>query len=362
MPIFPSPADLASAVTRSILVVDDNDLVRSTIAAMIERQGYTVLQAETADQAIAIARESHIDAFLLDMEMPRTSGMELCRTLRAMEAYRVTPILFVTGAGEQRHLAEAFVAGCDDFINKPVDALILRARLRGHLDRLSYYAQLERVRQELNHYLSKRTREVVEAAARSGKILRPEHRDVVVLFTDIRGFTALADEMEPETLFSLLSPWLADQVDLVYEFGGYVDKFGGDGVMAVFDGEDKVGQSCLCALRIMESARKSDGSGNEKIRQLAIGIHAGHVVIGNIGSAEHLDYSVIGTTVNLAARLCGHAAPMSIVVSKAVRDAAPNDRRLHFHSEKQVAVRGLKESVTVYALSAQAQDPNRPPL
>ena len=357
MPTLASATDLASAATRSILVVDDDDLVRSTIAAMIERQGYTVLEAESADQAITIARTSRIDAFLLDMEMPRTSGMELCRILRAMEAYRVTPILFVTGAGEQSHLADAFAAGCDDFINKPVDAVILRGRLRGHLDRLSYYEQLERARQSLNHYLSKRTREVVEAASRSGKAVPPEHREVVVLFTDIRGFTALADEMEPEKLFSLLSAQLAEQVDLVYEFGGYVDKFGGDGLMAVFDGEDKVGQSCLCALRMMESVCKSDGSGDEQIRQLAIGIHAGRVMIGNIGSPEHLDYSAIGTTVNLAARLCGHAEPMSILVSKAVRDSTPNDFPLHFHSEQQVAVRGLKEPVTVYTLDRGTADP-----
>src|SRR2546422_4288734 len=134
--------------------------------------------------------------------------------------------------------------------------------------------------------------------------------------------------MEPEKLFSLLSACLAEQVELIYEFGGYVDKFAGDGVMAVFDGKDYVRQGCLCALRIMQSARKSDGTGEQRIRQLGIGIHAGRVVIGNIGSPEHLDYSVIGTTVNLAARLCGHAEPMSIVVSSAVRDAVPNDLQL----------------------------------
>ena len=229
---------------------------------------------------------------------------------------------------------------------------MLRGRLKGHLDRLSYYEQLERTRQALNRHLSKRTREVVEAASRAGKALSPEQRDVVVLFTDIRGFTITADEMELEKLFSLLSVWLAEQVDLIYEFGGYVDKFGGDGVMAVFDGEDRVLQGCLCALRMIESARKNDGGGDEKIRQLAIGIHAGRVVIGNIGSPEHLDYSVIGTTVNLAARLCGHAPAMSIFASQAIRDAALNDSRLHFHSEQEVPLRGVKELVTVYTLDS----------
>ena len=96
MSTLPLSTDTPSASTRSILVVDDEDLVRDTIAAMIERQGYTVFQAESAKQAIAIAKTNRIDAFLLDMEMPRTSGMELCRSLRAMDAYRVSPILFVT--------------------------------------------------------------------------------------------------------------------------------------------------------------------------------------------------------------------------------------------------------------------------
>jgi len=81
----------------------------------------------------------------------------------------------------------------------------------------------------------------------------------------------------------------------------------------------------------------------------------GSVVIGNIGSPEHFDYSAIGSAVNLAARLCGHATPMSIIVSKTVRDAAMGDNRLRFDSGREVPIRGLKDLVTVYALSA-AQD------
>ncbi len=105
----------------------------------------------------------------------------------------------------------------------------------------------------LDQYLSKRTREVAEVAAQTGLLPSPEQREVVILFTDIRGFTALSEEMEPDRLFSLLNAQLAMQVDLVYKFGGYVDKFGGDGLMAVFDGVKNMAvQSCLCALKIVE--------------------------------------------------------------------------------------------------------------
>jgi class 3 adenylate cyclase len=162
--------------------------------------------------------------------------------------------------------------------------------------------------------------------------------------------------MRPDELFSLISSQLADQVNLVYDYGGYIDKFGGDGVMAVFDKADRVRQSCLCALRMMEKVTRARPLGlpagvDERVCQLGIGIHMGPAIIGNIGSVEHMDYSVIGATVNLAARLCGHADRMSIVVSDAIRSAAAFDPRLHFHSERQVTIRGLREPVTVFSLS-----------
>ena len=98
-------------------------------------------------------------------------------------------------------------------------------------------------------------------------------------------------------------------------------------------------------------ARVNHRSGLEEINRFGIGIHAGPAIIGNIGSPERLDYSAIGSTVNLAARLCGQAEAMSIAVSKTVRDAVAQDKRLFFHSERQVPIRGIKEAVTIYSLT-----------
>ena len=126
---------------------------------------------------------------------------------------------------------------------------------------------------------------------------------------------------------------------------------GGDGVMAVFDKADKALQACECALRMIEKAGSADTSRNERMRQLGIGIHQGPVVIGNIGSADHMDYSVIGTTVNLAARLCGHAKGLSVVVSDTIRQTVGNEPNLAFYDERQVRIRGLKEPVPVFNLS-----------
>ncbi len=336
---------------RPILIVDDEEPMRGIIADLLRGYGFRVVQADSIEQALTFSKEFPIGAFLVDVQIRGSSGLDFCRTIRSIDEYKVSPIIVITSVQERNILLDAFGAGCDDFIIKPIDGVVLLARLRAQLQRMEYFEELERTRRMLNRYLSTRTREVAEFATKTGSAPAPEHREFVILFTDIRGFTELSEEMPPRELFHLVSSQLADQVNLVYEHGGYIDKFGGDGVMAVFDKPDKVRQSCICALRMIEKAQGVAATGDERIRQLGVGIHLGPAVIGNIGSADHMDYSVIGTTVNLAARLCGHAERMSIVVSEALRNAAGSDSRFHFHSQREVNVRGLREPVMVYSLS-----------
>jgi len=336
---------------RTILIVDDDESVRQTLAEVLMLAGYETVEAASGQEAIAVAMNRHIDSFLLDMEMPRMSGVEVCRAIRKLGNYQTTPIIFVTGVEENWGLAEAFDAGADDLISKPPNVHVIRARLKGHLQRMEYFQRLERARQVLQQYLSKRTLEVVETTSLTGTLPPPEERELAICFTDMRNFTAFAEEMEPTKLFELVSSLLAEQVDIVHRHGGYVDKFGGDGMMAIFDGPDMVLQSCVCALDMLDSEGIQNAAIAADIRRFGIGIHTGRAIIGNIGSPEHLDYSAIGNAVNLAARLCGQAEATSIVVSKAVRDAVPRDARLVFHSEREVAIRGVREPVTVYTLS-----------
>ncbi|HYR43073.1 MAG TPA: response regulator [Terriglobia bacterium] len=335
----------------TILIVDDDPSSREVLGHMLEPEGYEVFQAESGEQAIELAVSLQIDAFLIDIQMPRMNGIDLCRALRRMERYSRVPIIFLTGQADDTALQEAFASGGDDFLSKPSTLAGVRVRLKTHLQRMEYLRRLERMRGVLKQYLSKRTLEVVEDTSLTGALPAPQEQDLAICFTDMRGFTAFSEETEPTRLFSLISALLAEQVHIVHEYGGYVDKFGGDGVMAIFDGPDMVLQSCLCALSILDTARVKEPAGLEDIPRFGIGIHTGRAVIGNIGSPEHLDYTAIGSAVNLAARLCGQAGATSIAVSKAVRDAAMSDHRLNFHSERQVPMRGIKDLVTVYTLS-----------
>ena len=341
---------MVSGQRKTVLIVDDQSTARGVLRRMLERAGYRVREAESGEQALAQAAAGAVDALVLDLKMPGIGGIEACRRLRATQRHRITPILVVTALDERQALSAAFAAGCDDFIPKPIEPVVLEARLHSHLQRAELYFQLERVRSSLNRYLSPRTRQIAEQYSESGVVPAPQQVDVCVLFTDIRGFTQLSQNIEAERLFALLSGQLAAQVELVYRHGGYVDKYAGDGIMAVFEGEGRAVRGCLCALDIIAQARQVSSKAGERLVAVGCGMHQGPAVIGNIGSPEHLDYSVIGESVNLAARLCGFAEPMSIIVSDSVRHAVQGDSRLRFDHPRSVVVKGFRQAVAVSEL------------
>jgi adenylate cyclase len=334
---------------RTILIADDDPGTRDFLQTVLEQEGYDAIQADSGEQASAVVHTLQINAFILGTVLPGMSGLALCRAIRKIERHRTTPVIFLTNSDADDEVDGVFSAGGDDFVLKSSSAAAVRARVKSHLQRVEYSHRLEWLRSVLKQYVSRRTLDIVENAPVSGSLPPPQEQDLAVCFTDMRGFTAFSEETEPTRLFSLVSALLSDQVQIIHEFGGYVDKFGGDGVMAIFEGPDMVVQSCLCALRILESVRLKNVA--SQMHGLGIGIHTGRAVIGNIGSPEHLDYSAIGSAVNLAARLCGQAQAMSIVVSKAVRDAVAVDPRLNFHSERHVPIRGIRDPVTVYTLN-----------
>ena len=338
---------------RTVLVVDDTAMPRMLVADILGSSGVRVLEAENGEQAIRMASDHLVDAFLLDIMLPDMNGIELCRALRSIERYKGAPIVFVTAMDQREILQWALEAGCDDFIQKPLHAMVLRNRLGNLLQKAAYLKQVELMSLSLQRYVSPRTEAIARAFATTGLLPAPRQQEVCVLFSDARGFTEMSQAMEPESLFNMLSEHLAAQVDLVYNHGGYIDKFAGDGIMAVFDGEKMVQQCCRCALEILDLSRGNAAHRGSKVIRLGMGMHKGLVMVGNLGSREHLDYTLIGKTVNLAARLCG-IANRSIVASQAVCDAAAGFSEVEFQSKRPVEIRGLGEPVFVYDLARRA--------
>jgi adenylate cyclase len=337
---------------KTVVVTDDERTVRMLLGRILEQAGYHVEQAERGEQCLFLALERDVDAFLIDIRMPGLDGIELCRRIRAMERYRLAPIMFITSVENEELLADGFAAGATDLVLKPVNAAVLQARLRAHLERVRYFDEMENARNYLKRYISTRTQRIAEAYSVTGVLPAPQRRRVCVMFSDVRGFTMLSRSMPMEELFDLLSGLLGIQVDIVHLHGGYIDKFGGDGMMAVFDGENMAADACRCALRIMQEVRAWQRPEPGRRLPVGIGLAEGEVMIGNIGSLEHLDYSAIGETVNLAARLCGHARAGRIMVSASVHESAGGqDPSLTFEAGIDVSIKGFDEPVQVFPLS-----------
>jgi adenylate cyclase len=336
---------------KTILVVDDQPTTRLLLKQFLKTDGYATVEAASGEEAVRLAEETEFAGILLDFKMSGIDGIETCRRIRAIAKHKVTPILIITVADEDAVLNEAFAAGCDDYIVKPINNIVLHARLTSHIHRTELYYQLEGVRKMLNRYISPRTQIMVEQYAGTGRLPPPEKREVCVLFTDIRGFTQLAQHIEPERLFALLSQHLAYQVELVYQYSGYVDKYAGDGIMAIFEGQQMAERGCLCAIDIITHAQELVRQEESHLFAVGCGLDQGLAVIGNIGSPEHLDYSVVGETVNLAARLCGLAEPMSIVVSEEIHSQTKEHPGLHFASKQDVKIKGFEHPITVYSLT-----------
>lgn len=331
---------------RTVLVVDDTAVSRVLGADILSTSEMKVLEAESGEQALQQAELHAVDAFLLDIRLPDMNGIELCRALRAMPRYRDTPIIFVTAIDQREVLQWALEAGADDFIQKPLHAMVLRKRLGNLLQKADYLRQAESLHLALRRHVSPRTEEIAREFAKTGVLPPPRRQNVCVLFSDVRGFMEAGRDQAPEALFGMLSARLAAQAEAVYRHGGYVDKYAGDGIVAVFDQDEMAKQACRCALDILEAAAERAGG-------TAIGVHLGPAMVGNLGTSEHLDYSVVGRTVNLAARLCGLAGK-SAVVSQAVRDAAEGTAGLLFRSERTAQMRGQDGLVTIYDLQRSA--------
>ena len=338
-----------SARNKTILVTDDDRTTRLLVSRMLENDGYKIEMADRGEKTLFIALEKHIDAFLIDLRMPGLNGIEICQRLRSIPRYKMSPIICITSIEDDTNLREMFAAGATDYIHKPVNPVVLKSRLQAHLQKVEYFFEVERTRRYLNRYLSTKTQRMVEAYSLTGMLPAPERHEVCVMFTDVRGFSSMSREMELDILFEGLSKFLGMQVSAVYNHGGYIDKFGGDGLMAIFECENMVENACRCALYINELTLRNQELGDKSAFPLGIGIHVGEVLTGNIGSAEHLDYSVIGETVNLASRLCNNAEKMKIDVSERVIEAT-RGTDLHFGTPKYVNIKGYTEKVPIYQL------------
>ncbi len=209
-------------------------------------------------------------------------------------------------------------------------------------------------------YVSRLNAEAVQRSRTDPAWLMGREQDVMVLFADIRGFTSFAEDRDAQALVRELNQLLSVQADVVISAGGDVDKFIGDAIMAVFlDSTDTADQVFACARKLIERTH------SEITRQgwplaLGIGIHRGRAVVGSIGSATRRDFTAIGHTTNLAARLCSQAGPWEILCTGAFHDTLGAEARAVFTITEPMHFKNVQQNVTTYSCAVRVAETAAP--
>ncbi|MDD8019152.1 MAG: adenylate/guanylate cyclase domain-containing protein, partial [Bacteroidota bacterium] len=204
-----------------------------------------------------------------------------------------------------------------------------------------------RERFHLEKFVSRQTVDAVKHADDMGVKLGGERKMATVFFSDIRGFTAFSEKVEPERVVAMLNTILSKQAAIVREHDGDIDKFVGDELVAVFQGEKMVHHAVHCALEIQAMMKKNATHFGEDIA-VGIGINAGDMVMGAMGSEDRMDFTVIGDAVNLGARLCSSAARGQILLSESAAKFAMADTSIILKKLDPIKVKGKEAPIQIY--------------
>ena len=348
-----------SSRPKKILAVDDEPRNIRLLEGKLVPEKFILETAFSGREALDKIRVFNPDVILLDVMMPDMDGYQVCKKIRADTSIPYIPIIFLTALQTgQKDMIQGLDIGGDDYIRKPFDTFELLSRIRASLRVKDLYDELAQIKTELARYVSLSTLRMVEKTASEKAVPAGKTSDVTILFSDIRGFTTLVEKMDPAEVFKMLNLCLSKQIKVVETYHGIIDKLTGDEIMAVFEGPERALNALLCAQAIVQIL------GSPRQREVpdwvgvGIGVNTGPVYRGSIGSDTMKDYTVVGNTVNVAARLCGFAKKFQILFSGSTRNLiGPKD--FSYSSIGKAALKGIKMPMEVFELKGVDW---RPPL
>ena len=361
-----SDQEVSNVIVGNILVVDDNDSSRSLLAHQLNRQGHTVGAAPSGREALKMVRASRPDLMLLDLFMPDMNGFEVLREMRADEGLRTVPVIIITGLSDRNAAVKCIEAGAFDILIKPVNPSLLQARVTACLERKAwrdkeqaYRLELEKsyafIRKVFGRYLSA---EVVQQILESdeGMQMGGGKRTVTIMMTDIRGFSMLSQELDPQDCVKMLNNYFGIMTPLIQKYDGVIDEFLGDAILAIFGApvasDIHAQQAVACALE-MQQAMAEVNHNNQKWGlpsiEMGIAVNTGEVVVGNIGSETRSKYGVVGHHVNLTARIESFTVGGQVMASEfTVTHLVPE---VTIAQSLKVEAKGIKEPVTIHEIT-----------
>lgn len=335
-----------------ILIVDDNRMNRLLLSRGIEQMGHKVAFAENGRQAFEMIQANSYDLILLDVEMPEMDGYQVLEKLRADLHLRDLPVIMTSSLDEIDSVVKCIELGAEDYLHKPVNPVLLKARINASLEK-------KRLRDQQRELISKfATEEVAEDLLMSGFSLGGKQVQATALFCDIRSFTTIAESQTPTETIELLNNYYTLMMDAIGSEGGIVNQMIGDGLMSIFgapvERDDHRPRAVRAALQMVELIEQFSAEQVAFKRQpirIGIGIASGEVIAGYTGTMHRATYTCVGDTVNLAARLESQTKVLGekILIDEQTRLGL--DASFELTEKGAIDIKGKTHPVQVYAVA-----------
>ena len=361
----------------SVLVVDDIEMNRDMLCSLLEADGHKTAVAENGRLALNAIKNNSYDLILLDVMMPEMDGYQVLEHLKSDPGLRDIPVIVLSALDEIDSVVRCIELGAEDYLTKPFDPTLLRARIGACLEKKRLRDQEVRLRNEVeewNKRLEQRVEEQVTQLERLSRLkrffspqlaelivsgdaedpLKTHRREITVVYLDLRGFTAFAETSEPEEVMGVLHEYHAAMGELILQHEGTLEHFAGDGMMIFFNDPVPIANPAEQAIRMTLAMRERVRELTVKWRKLGyeldfgVGIAQGYATIGAIGFEGRWDYGAIGSVSNLAARLCGEAKPGEILVTQ--RLVAVLDELVEAESAGELTLKGFHRPVTAHKI------------
>jgi adenylate cyclase len=350
-------------VSATILIADDDGVSRKLLRRLLEQDGHEVRDAADGAEALELFSEQESDIVLLDVVMPELDGISVLERLKATPGAEHIPVIMISAVDEADSVVRCIESGADDYLPKPFNPVILRARINAGLAKKRLH-DLERARVHdlFCRFLPEHV--VDDVLERTDDDLRLGGIGTVgtVMFTDLRGFTSFSENRPPELVIDALNHYFDETSDAILEQGGTLVAYRGDGFLAAFGAPIEVddhADRALATARDMVQVRlprfnewlRANGLGEEV--RMGVGLNSGPFMSGNVGSLRRLEYTVHGDTVNTASRIEGLTKTLgpSILLSESTREALlrpPDD----LHAVGEIEVRGRRSAVVLWTVDA----------
>ncbi len=356
----------------SILIVDDTPSNIKTLSAALKDE-YRVTAATTGEEALSLVSGTELpDLIILDIMMPGISGHEVCKALKSEERTRHIPVIFVTSMNEEVDETTGFELGAVDYIRKPFSIPVVKKRVDTHVQLKRYKDYLEEIVAQRTEELSRSNQTLRETNVSFSRFVPTEFLSILsksqimdvklgdhvlmemgILFADIRSFATLSERMTPRENFLFINDYLGTVVPIILEHGGFVDKYIGDAVLALFP--NSADAALAAAVAMQEGVHRFNekrSARKEAPIAIGIGLHWGNLMLGVIGVENRLEGTVISDAVNLASRIESttkeYGAP--IIVSEEFLLQVKNKDAYSIRFLNTIQVKGRMLPVSIYEI------------